>query len=316
MTNSRALAAIDVGTNSVHMVIARPVPGGSPEVVVRERMPVRLGSGGADMRRLLPDAIDRAIAALVECRHIADAHDAEVVAVATSAVREADNQSDFLRRAHTEAGVTVQVISGMEEARLIHLGAMSAVPIAGRPHVVIDIGGGSTEVIAGNGTAPALARSLKLGHIRLTDRFFPSGGDCRRRGEGVPPPHPVLSRPCGPGGSRHRLRGRGGLLGHHRLAGACVRGEPGRGPAHRGQRHHRALRPGRGRGRTDRPASPGRPFGGSGLGPRPQRRDCRGRRAAQAAVHGVGDRVDGRVHRSAAGGAAARPIQPPGPVPR
>ena len=175
MTNSRALAAIDVGTNSVHMVIARPIPGGSPEVVVRERMPVRLGSGGADMRRLLPDAVDRAIAALVECRHIADAHDAEVVAVATSAVREADNQSDFLRRAHTEAGVTVQVISGMEEARLIHLGAMSAVPIAGRPHVVIDIGGGSTEVIAGNGTAPALARSLKLGHIRLTDRFFPSG---------------------------------------------------------------------------------------------------------------------------------------------
>ena len=187
MTDSRALAAIDVGTNSVHMVIARPVPGGSPEVVVRERMPVRLGSGGADMRHLLPDAIDRAIAALVECRHIADAHDAEVVAVATSAVREADNQSDFLRRAHSEARVTVQVISGMEEARLIHLGAMSAVPIAGRSHLVIDIGGGSTEIIVGNGTAAALARSVKLGHIRLTDRFFPSGviGDgavkaCRR----------------------------------------------------------------------------------------------------------------------------------------
>jgi exopolyphosphatase/guanosine-5'-triphosphate,3'-diphosphate pyrophosphatase len=175
MTGSRALAAIDVGTNSIHMVIARPVPGGSPEVVVRERMPVRLGSGGADMKRLLPDAIDRAISALVECRHIADAHDAEIVAVATSAVREADNQSDFLRRANTEARVTVQVISGMEEARLIHLGAMSAVPIAGRPHLVIDIGGGSTEVIAGNGTPPSLARSLKLGHIRLTDRFFPSG---------------------------------------------------------------------------------------------------------------------------------------------
>ena len=175
MTSSRALAAIDVGTNSVHMVIARPIDGGSPEVLARERMPVRLGSGGADMRLLLPDAIDRAVAALAECRHIADAHEAEVAAVATSAVREADNQGDFLRRAHREAGVTVQVVSGIEEARLIHLGAMSAVPIAGRPHVVIDIGGGSTEVIVGNGTAPALARSLKLGHIRLTDRFFPSG---------------------------------------------------------------------------------------------------------------------------------------------
>ena len=175
MTVTRALAAIDVGTNSVHMVIARPIDGGSPEVLARERMPVRLGSGGEDMRLLRADAMDRAVAALVECRHIADAHDAEVAAVATSAVREADNQGDFLRRAHSEAGVTVQVVSGVEEARLIHLGAMSAVPIAGRPHLVIDIGGGSTEVIVGHGTAPALARSLKLGHIRLTDRFFPSG---------------------------------------------------------------------------------------------------------------------------------------------
>ncbi len=175
MTGSRALAAIDVGTNSVHMVIARQVPGGSPEVLARERMPVRLGRGGTDMKQLRPDAIDRAIAALEECRHVAEAHEAEIVAVATSAVREADNQGDFLRRAHVEAGVTVQVVSGTEEARLIHLGAMSAVPIAGKPHLVIDIGGGSSEVIVGNGTAPALARSLKLGHIRLTDRFFPDG---------------------------------------------------------------------------------------------------------------------------------------------
>ncbi len=175
MTGSRALAAIDVGTNSVHMVIARPVNNGSPEVLARERMPVRLGSGDADMKTLLPDAIDRAVAALVECRHIAEAHDAEVVAVATSAVREADNQGDFLRRAHDQARVTVQVVSGTEEARLIHLGAMSAVPIAGKPHLVVDIGGGSTELIVGKSTTPVLARSLKLGHIRLTNGFFPEG---------------------------------------------------------------------------------------------------------------------------------------------
>ena len=127
------------------------------------------------MKRLMPDAVERAVAALVECRHIADAHDADVVAVATSAVREADNQGQFLRRVHDEARITVEIISGMEEARLIHLGAMSAVPIAGRPHLVIDIGGGSTELIVGDHTPAALARSLKLGHIRLTDRFFPEG---------------------------------------------------------------------------------------------------------------------------------------------
>lgn len=175
MTDPRALAAIDVGTNSVHMVVARPVPGGPPDFLAKERMPVRLGSGGSDMKRLRPDAIDRAVAALDQCRRIAEAHEADVAAVATSAVREAANAADFLRRARTEAGVAVEVVSGVEEARLIHLGALSAVPIAGRPHLVIDIGGGSTEVIAGAGTEPTLARSLKLGHIRLTDRFFPGG---------------------------------------------------------------------------------------------------------------------------------------------
>ena len=175
MPGARALAAIDVGTNSVHMVIARPVPGGSPEVLAREKVSVRLGTGGNDMRRLQPDAIERAVATLVEFRHIADAHDAEVTAVATSAVREADNQGQFLRRVHDEARITVEIIAGTEEARLIHLGAMSAVPIAGRPHLVIDIGGGSTELIVGDHTPATLAVSLKLGHMRLTDRFFGGG---------------------------------------------------------------------------------------------------------------------------------------------
>ncbi len=175
MTDPRPLAAIDVGTHSVHMVVARPFRGGPPDFLARERMPVRLGSGGNDMKQLRPEAIDRAIVALDECRRIAEAHDADVVAVATSAVREAVNRADLLVRARTEAKVSVEVVSGVEEARLIHLGALSAVPIAGRPHLVIDIGGGSTEMITGTSTEPTLARSLKLGHIRLTDRFFPGG---------------------------------------------------------------------------------------------------------------------------------------------
>ena len=175
MPGAQALAAIDVGTNSVHMVIARPVPGGSPEILAREKVSVRLGTGGEDMRHLQPDAVERAVATLAEFRHIADAHEADVVAVATSAVREAENQGQFLRRVHDKADITVEVIAGLEEARLIHLGAMSAVPIAGRPHLVIDIGGGSTELIAGDHTPATLAHSLKLGHMRLTDRFFPGG---------------------------------------------------------------------------------------------------------------------------------------------
>ena len=169
------VAAIDIGTNSVHLVIARRTASGTPEILTREKAPVRLGSGGRDMKRLAPEAIERAVDALGRFRRIAEAHDAEVVAVATSAVREAENQSDFIAAARDDAGVNVNVISGVEEARLIHLGALGAVPAAERRHLVIDIGGGSTEFVVGHGTAPELVRSLKLGHIRLTDRFFEDG---------------------------------------------------------------------------------------------------------------------------------------------
>jgi len=190
----RPIAAIDVGTNSVHVVVARPVNGGTPEILARDKAVVRLGEGSqatdgdssepghgtgstgdSELKRLDPEAVDRAIAALDRFRRLADAFGAEVVAVATSAVRESDNREEFLERAQREAGVAVEVISGVEEARLIHLGAIGSVPAAGRRHIVVDIGGGSTEIAIGSGTTPLLMRSLKLGHIRLTDRFFPNG---------------------------------------------------------------------------------------------------------------------------------------------
>ncbi|MEM9520824.1 MAG: Ppx/GppA phosphatase family protein [Actinomycetota bacterium] len=186
-TSGQAIAAIDIGTNSVHLVIARPTESGTPEIITREKAPVRLGSGARDMKTLDPDAALRAIDALGRFRRIAEAHDAEIVAVATSAVREAENQAQFIDAAWTDARVAVDVISGVEEARLIHLGALGAVPAADRRHLVIDIGGGSTEFVVGHGTTPELARSLKLGHIRLTERFFPDGqitrkavDECRR----------------------------------------------------------------------------------------------------------------------------------------
>src|SRR5262245_54166261 len=105
---SDTLAALDLGTNSFHLVVARfDVEGHGFEVVAREKVMVRLGSGGddtTDMRHLEDDAIDRGIEALLRCRQIADAHDAHLYAVATSAVREADNAEDFLQRAREEAG--------------------------------------------------------------------------------------------------------------------------------------------------------------------------------------------------------------------
>ena len=169
---AEVLAALDIGTNSFHLVVARPVNDDRFEIVAREKEHVRLGSGDGDMTRLEPDAIDRGIAALGRMGRVAIAHGAQLYAVATSAVREADNADEFLRRARDEAGVDVQVISGPEEARLIQLGVLQAVPVFDRRMVLMDIGGGSTEILVGERGETLMVTSLKVGALRLTQRFF------------------------------------------------------------------------------------------------------------------------------------------------
>ncbi|MBA3605537.1 MAG: Ppx/GppA family phosphatase [Actinomycetota bacterium] len=175
MSDERVLGALDIGTNSFHLVLARPVGGGRFDVLTREKEVVRLGQGGGDMKVLADDAIERGVACLRRMRRIADSYDALLRAVATSAVREATNAPTFLRRAQEEAGIIVEVISGVEEARLIHLGVLQAVPVFERRVLLVDIGGGSTEVLIGERGETLAARSFKLGAVRLTDRFFPAG---------------------------------------------------------------------------------------------------------------------------------------------
>ncbi len=169
------LAAIDIGTNSVHGVVARITEGeGGPrfEILEREKDVVRLGASAGDIRELSDDAIDRTVAALARFRQIADVHDAPIRAVATSAVREAENRDELIGRAWSEAHVHVDVVSGTEEARLIHLGVLQAVPVYDRRLLLCDIGGGSTELLVGLRGEVLASRSLKLGAIRLTRRFF------------------------------------------------------------------------------------------------------------------------------------------------
>lgn len=166
------LAAVDIGTNSVHMVVARIRPDGRVELLDREKDMVRLGRSGGDMKTLDADAIDRGVAALRRCREVADAHGAEVAAVATSAVREADNRREFIDRAWAEAGVHVDVVSGFEEARLIHLGVLQALPLFDKTVLLVDIGGGSTEVLVGREGEVLASRSFRLGAIRLTERHL------------------------------------------------------------------------------------------------------------------------------------------------
>ena len=186
------IAAVDVGTNSLHLVVARTTDGDRFEVLTREKEMVRLGSGSTDMKELAPEAIDRAVLALARFRKIADSHGAPLRAVATSAVREAENRKDLLRRARKEAGVEIEVVSGVEEARLIHLGVLQALELYDRRLLLCDIGGGSTELLIGEQGEALASVSFKLGAVRLTNRFFPAGGlhpsavdSCRRHIQGV-----------------------------------------------------------------------------------------------------------------------------------
>ncbi len=169
------LAAIDVGTNSFHLVVARADADDRLDVIAREKEQVRLGEGAGDMKHLSPEAVARGVEVLRRFRGLADARDAELRCVATSAVREAEDHDTFLDRARTEAGVEVEVISGVEEARLIHLGVLSALPVFDERLLVCDIGGGSTELVLGQHGETLAARSLKLGAVRLTNRFFADG---------------------------------------------------------------------------------------------------------------------------------------------
>lgn len=171
----------------MHLVVARTTEGDRFEVVTRDKEMVRLGSGSSDMKELSADAVDRAVAALQRFRRIAESHDAPLRAVATSAVREAENRDLFLDRARDEAGVEVEVVSGVEEARLIHLGVLQALEVYDRRLLLFDIGGGSTEFLIGDEGDVLASISLKLGAVRLTSRFFADGGadpvaveDCRR----------------------------------------------------------------------------------------------------------------------------------------
>ena len=169
------IAAIDIGTNSLHMIVVRVRPDLSFEVIDREKEMVRLGAGGLDGRALTPEAMHAALQVLSKFRRLADSHRVdEIIAVATSATREAENGSEFLQAIVDKTGIRARVISGTEEARLIHQAAVYGVGLAGDVAIVIDIGGGSVEITRGSGPNMEAGRSFKLGVIRLTERFIKS----------------------------------------------------------------------------------------------------------------------------------------------
>ena len=205
------LACFDIGTNSVRLMVVRLEPGGTWSTLTVQKEAVRLGEGEfGDRSALTLEAMDRGV---LVCRTFADlarAHGATAfVAVATSATREAANQGAFVRRLRDEAGLDVHVVSGKEEARLIFLGLLSRVHLGAQQAVVVDIGGGSTEIALGTAEGPVYLESLRLGAIRLAVRARgPAGGRARAR-QGVradAPPRAdrVRARAPGPGRQDHR----------------------------------------------------------------------------------------------------------------
>ena len=164
------IAALDLGSNSFHLLVADVHPDGTFEAVTREKDMLRLGDEVArEGGRISPATSDRAIASITRMRQLADALGAhEVIAKATSAIRSATNGSDFVDRIEADAGVEVEVISGLEEARLIFAAVRASLVLEPAPALCIDIGGGSVEVMIGDAAGLRWAVSLPLGVGRLT----------------------------------------------------------------------------------------------------------------------------------------------------
>jgi exopolyphosphatase / guanosine-5'-triphosphate,3'-diphosphate pyrophosphatase len=168
------LAAIDIGTNSIHMAVVK-VNASLPAfgIIAKEKDTVRLGDRDPKTGNLTQEAMERAISTLQRCHNLAISLNAvDIIAVATSATREAPNGQEFLDKIESELGLVVNLISGQEEARRIYLGVLSGMDFSEHPHVIIDIGGGSTELILADSHEARVLSSTKVGAVRLTRDFI------------------------------------------------------------------------------------------------------------------------------------------------
>ncbi|HEX6101112.1 MAG TPA: Ppx/GppA phosphatase family protein [Thermoanaerobaculia bacterium] len=167
----RRIAAIDVGTNSIHMIVVEEQKHGY-RVIDKEKEMVQLGRGSLEGRPLTDEAIERGVEAMKKMAGIAERWQVtEVVAVATSAIREAPNRRRFLSVVHKASGIKVRVISGEEEADYIYRAVRSAVDFHGGTALAVDIGGGSVELIVGTAEQVYLTASEPVGALRMAQMF-------------------------------------------------------------------------------------------------------------------------------------------------
>jgi exopolyphosphatase/guanosine-5'-triphosphate,3'-diphosphate pyrophosphatase len=169
------LAAVDLGSNSFHMVVARYTHG-QLVIVDRLREMVRLGAGLEPDGRLNKDVAARALACLERFgQRLRDMRPDSVRVVGTNALRRAKRAQAFVERAREAIGHPIEIVSGIEEARLIYSGVSHTMPTGSGRRLVCDIGGGSTEIIIGEGLEPLELESLQMGCVRLSEEFFAEG---------------------------------------------------------------------------------------------------------------------------------------------
>ena len=179
----KTLAVVDLGSNAVRLQVASAQPDGTLEVRAEDRAAVRLRAQVFRTGRLSSESISGCAGALVRFAKLAQTAGAtHVRAVATSAVREASNRDELLRAARSRAGIDIEVISGAEEARLVCLGVFQGTSASDRS-LLIDIGGGSTEIISAHGEEPEHAFSLQLGSVRLSEFFVEHDPISRREAQ-------------------------------------------------------------------------------------------------------------------------------------
>jgi exopolyphosphatase/guanosine-5'-triphosphate,3'-diphosphate pyrophosphatase len=168
------VAAVDIGTNSVRLLVGDVDAGGGALTTIDRRMHItRLGEGVHATRRLAPAAVERTLAVLREYHDAIEEHGVtKVRATATSAARDAENRDDFFTAAKTALGVEPELLSGEEEARLSFAGATTGLH-APAPYLVLDIGGGSTEFVFGT-TEPEALCSIDVGCVRVTEQWLHS----------------------------------------------------------------------------------------------------------------------------------------------
>ncbi len=198
-------AAIDVGTNSVLLLVAERDAAGKWQPVLERAEITRLGKGVDQSKRLTPEAIEATVKCLEQfAAQAREAGAAKIVTSATSAARDAANGKDFLDAAKARAGLEIEIIAGNEEARLSYASAHADFGGQG-PLIVLDIGGGSTEFIYGTAEGEVqFRRSFDVGSVRLTERYQGNASEVRkllRQTFAALPKPPQLARLVGVAGT-------------------------------------------------------------------------------------------------------------------